>query len=233
MEDKSIEQLRITHGMILVRQIAKHIHIRMSHLIELDELVQWDSFGLLHAIKKYESNRNTTFKTYATYRIRGAMFDGLRDQDATSRSARTHGRAIEGAMNDFYLNHGRMPAETELASKLNIDVSTLRKTEARTVPIKAISYGNMELFSKDDKRALIVSLKNKKTCVSRQFEIMEELKNAIHDNDPIRRACFLLLNIWGFTLKEMADLFGVSESRISQLIKTVKLVALEGGNCEL
>lgn len=233
MDTEHSPQELIAIGMPLVRAIAHDIHRRIPMYNDLDDLIQWGSMGLLDAIKKYMPNSENTFKTYARHRIRGAILDGLRDSDATSRSARKHQRLIENSKKDFYLDNGRDPSEDELAKVLDIKVSALRKIDAKTLPIKSMSMEDVELFSKDDRRALIVALKNKKSDARQKLEVAENLKKLVDNQYPIHRACFLLLNIWGLTMKEIAELFGLSESRISQIISSIKMVSLDGGKCEL
>lgn len=213
----------VEQNLSFVVAIAREIHARMPGHVELDDLISWGNFGLIDAAKKYDPTRENKFKTYAHWRIRGAILDGLRDQDLTSRSVRDLEKTVVAAKNDFRVSYGRLPAPEELAKTLNVDIEKLHEIELRIHPIRSMSIGAEDLFTSDDRKALLVSSQNNSQDMIAKISAMEKLTRIVSGQPPIERACFMLKYIWGFEHQEIAEVFGCSPSRISQRMNRVRL----------
>ena len=114
----------------LVKRIAYHLMARLPPSVQFDDLVQNGMLGLLDAMGRYEEGFGAQFETYATQRVRGAMLDGLRENDWLPRNLRREFRRIEAAMNQLEHVHGRAPSERELA-EINGNV-TFRYKDSKT-----------------------------------------------------------------------------------------------------
>ena len=110
-----------------VHFIARRIHRQLPAFVPLEDLVHSGVLGLLEATQKYDSTTNVRFKTFAQFRIRGAILDSLRELDRASRRIRSKSRKLNTASETLALRLGRRPTEEEIARELGIDLAALRK----------------------------------------------------------------------------------------------------------
>src|SRR5207253_8297753 len=108
----------------LVKYVAQRLACRLPDWICLDDLISTGVLGLMAAIAKYDPTRGTTFKTYAEWRIRGAMLDALRETDWVPRSVRLKEHALTQAYAELERQHGRPPTDEEVAAFLGLDRKT-------------------------------------------------------------------------------------------------------------
>lgn len=205
----------------LVKFVAQRLARRLPASISLDDLIQWGSIGLIDCLKRFDPTRGNKFKTYAEFRIRGAMLDGLRDSDIIPRSTRDMEKMLEVEINKFKGEHTRAPASHELAERLGMSVSELQKLRFRIQPITQISAESLEVFDHRDRKALLASIQNNSKDVVQKIYAMQKLEKLVHNHEPTNRACFILYYVWGFSMAEIGELFNCSESRISQRIRKV------------
>lgn len=111
----------------LVKRIAYHLMARLPSSVQVDDLVQNGMMGLLDAINRFEAGMGAQFETYAAQRVRGAMLDGLRENDWLPRSLRRDFRRIEVAISQLEQEHGRAPSEQELAATLGMALADYQK----------------------------------------------------------------------------------------------------------
>lgn len=111
----------------LVKRIAFHLMAKLPASVEVDDLVQNGMIGLLDAMGRYEEGLGAQFETYAVQRIRGAMLDGLRDNDWMPRGARRDMRRVEAAIHKLEHEVGRPPSEKELAAALDMSLAEYQK----------------------------------------------------------------------------------------------------------
>jgi RNA polymerase sigma factor FliA len=110
-----------------VRFIARQIHERLPVSVPIEDLVNSGIVGLLEATDKYNSSKNVRFKTYAQFRIRGAILDSLRQLDRASRCLRNKSRKLNEASEQLSMRLSRRPTEEEVAGELGLDLTVLRK----------------------------------------------------------------------------------------------------------
>ncbi len=106
-----------------VQVIAARIHERLPDHIAFDDLVSAGTVGLISAIDNYDPSRNAQLKTYAEYKIRGAILDSLRGLDWAPRSARKTAKDIEAAISAARQRWGREPEADEIAAELGIELA--------------------------------------------------------------------------------------------------------------
>jgi len=138
----------------LIKYIAQKIAARLPPNIELDDLMSAGVIGLMDAIKKYDSSRDNKFKTYAEFRIRGAILDELRAQDWIPRSIRDKAKLLEKCYTKIEREKGRHATKEEVCQELKISKEELHKLLSQVRNISLVSYDDPSNFSNIDKRAL-------------------------------------------------------------------------------
>ena len=120
------EQIVIEHTP-LIRYIVNRIAVRLPSHIDLDDLHNTGVIGLMDAIEKYDPEKNCKFKTYAEFRIKGAILDQLRSLDWVPRSVRQKGRRLERAYGEVEQRLGRSATEDEVADSLGLQLDKLQE----------------------------------------------------------------------------------------------------------
>src|SRR5260221_4343606 len=135
------EQLILEH-LPQVRLIARRIHERLPESISLDDLVSTGIIGLISAIDRFDSSHNVKLKTYAEYKIRGAILDSLRGLDWAPRQQRKRTKQIEAAIAVAEQRLHRAPSEEEIARQLDV---TLEEYHEWLVDIRGVNLGSLEV----------------------------------------------------------------------------------------
>jgi RNA polymerase sigma factor for flagellar operon FliA len=203
-----------------VRYIAQRIHDRLPQHVLIDDLIQAGMVGLLDAVKRYDPDKNTQFKTYAKFRIRGAILDGLRACDWAPRELRRQGRLIEAAQSMLRNRLGRTPAEEEIADALSLDLNAYQTLLGT---LNGLNLGSLE--RSDDHEGSEDQLSTylpyapdlDPFYLCAQSEMKEILALALEDLPKRERDVLVLYYFEELTLKEVGALLGVVESRVSQL----------------
>ena len=206
----------------LVRYNAERIHVKLPDEVELDDLMSSGIFGLMDAIEAFDLERGVKFETYCAPRIRGAILDELRRQDHVPRSVRRKTRDITAARNALAAKLCRAPEDVEVAEALGVDVQTLWKWEsdvegAIRVPIDrpANDRGGeshtspLDLLHTDPTEAIDERL-------GREQEVTM-LRDAILKLKEQERTVLALYYFEELKLHEIAEILGLTESRVSQI----------------
>src|SRR5215468_6554430 len=123
-EQEFVERQRLLNeNLTEVRYIARRIHDRLPSHVPFEDLVHAGILGLIDAVDKFDPQKNVQLKSYARFRIRGAILDSLRQMDWSPRNLRRQARRIEEANRDLSAELGRAPTEAEIASKLGMQLS--------------------------------------------------------------------------------------------------------------
>ena len=203
----------------LIRFIAKKILVRLPSNIELEDLVSSGVIGLMDAIDKYDSSRDNKFKTYAEFRIRGAILDELRSQDWVPRSIRDKAKMLERAHLELESELGRVPKEEEIAERLGIQMEDyfILLNQVRSVNI--ISIDEVQTFSLSDKKSLFDLLQKENTPFGdMSVKSLKKIVNKAIGELPERQRMVLSLYYYeGLNLKKIGIILKVTESRVSQL----------------
>ena len=202
----------------LVKRIAYHLMARLPPSVLFDDLVQNGMLGLLDAIDRYQEGFGAQFETYATQRIRGAMLDGLRENDWLPRSLRRDMRRIESAIHSLEQQNGRQPSETELADSLGVSLSEYQHMlhDARG---HQLVY--LEDFSRDgDDDYLERHLVHQGADPLDMLEdagMRRRLVSAIEALPEREQMVMALYYDEELNLREIGEVLGVTESRVSQI----------------
>ena len=206
----------------LVKYIAGRVAVNLPQNVDQADLVSYGLFGLIDAIEKYDMAREIKFETYAITRIKGAIIDELRALDWVPRSIRHRARVLERVYYELENELRRPPTDAEVANAMGITV------EEHGELLSQLSYTSMlaleELWNvgeKDDKVSLIDSIEDTSSpdpADSFEFEEMKTiLADAIKKLPDRERTVIALYYYDNLTLREIGDILGVTESRVSQL----------------
>lgn len=202
----------------LVKRIAYHLMARLPSSVQFDDLVQNGLIGLLDAIGRFEEGFGAQFETYATQRIRGAMLDGLRENDWMPRQLRREMRRIEAAISHLEQSNGRAPSETELAENLGMTLADYQKVLLEARGHQLIYFEDFN--SDDDEGFLDRHLAETSVDPSRLLEDKDMRTGLVAaiDNLPEREKLVMALYYEEeLNLKEIGEVLGVTESRVCQL----------------
>jgi RNA polymerase sigma factor for flagellar operon FliA len=202
-----------------VRLIARRIHERLPESVCLEDLVSTGVVGLISAIDHFDPSHNVKLKTYAEYKIRGAILDSLRGMDWAPRQQRKRSKMIEAAIAAAEQKLHRAPAEEEIASQLGI---TMEEYHEWLVEVRGVNLGSLEsTSSEDDGRDLLKFISDtEENWPSRIFERAELerlLAEAIEKMPATERTVLSLYYHEELTLREISRIVKLHESRISQL----------------
>ena len=217
LRDKFIRQY-----MPLVKYVAGKLAVGMPGSDEFDDLVAFGQFGLLDAIEKFDPGKNVKFKTYAVTRIRGAIFDELRQLDWVPRSVRQKSREIEDTIVDLESKLGRTATDAEIAEKMGVSEAEYQQTVMKVSGTSVLSLNDVWYSGNDNDHMSIgdsiesPSSLNPDVIVERE-EIRKVIVEAINELPEKEKMVIVLYYHEDLTFKEIGQVLEVSESRISQL----------------
>ncbi len=202
-----------------VRLIARRIHERLPDSVGLDDLVSTGIVGLISAIDNFDPAHNVKLKTYAEYKIRGAILDGLRGLDWAPRQQRRKSKRIEAAIAAIEQREHRAPSEDEIAAELGLPMEEYREW---LVDVRGLNLGRLETNSPDEEgRDLLKYISgdedNWPNRVLERAELERLLAGAIAKMPPVERTVLSLYYREEMTLREIAKIVRLHESRVSQL----------------
>lgn len=225
-EGPTREALILEH-MAQVRLIARKIYERLPESISLDDLVSAGVLGLISAIDCFDPAHNVKLKTYAEYKIRGAILDSLRGLDWAPRQRRRLAKQIEAAIGRVEQELQETPSDEQIAEEMGVPLEVYHQY---LVDTQGLTLGSLEYAAnEDDGRELISYLADDEAELPSQIYEQRELERLLAE--AIRRLPPIESAILGFyfqeelTLREIAKIVHLHESRISQL-KTQAILRL-------
>lgn len=202
-----------------VRYLARRIHERLPQHVDLDDLISAGVVGLIDAFSKFDHNKQVQFKSYAQFRIRGAILDSLRTLDWSPRELRRKGRAVEEAIRAATQKLGRVPSEQEIATELDLSLADYQQLLGE---LKGLEIGSLHMErtedSGDEELAYIPGSPDEDPlfrCL--QGEMKQRLADAIDELPEKERLVLTLYYYEELTMKEIGLTLGVVESRVSQI----------------
>ena len=203
----------------LVRFLARQLHGRLPQHIELDDLISAGTIGLLDAVARFDGEKKVQFRTYAQFRIRGAMMDSLRDGDWSPRTLRRQGRLIQQAKQALVAQGILAPNDQQMANEMQVPLATYQHL---LTDLNGLEIGSLQLErNEESEEQLIDTIPGPANedplfqCL--QGELRERLIAAIELLPEKER---LVLNLYyheELTMKEISQVLGVVGSRVSQL----------------
>lgn len=220
------EQLILEH-LPQVRLIARRIHERLPESVRLEDLVSTGIVGLISAIDRFDPTQNVKLKTYAEYKIRGAILDSLRGLDWAPRQQRRRCKQIEVVIRELEQRLHRTPAEEEIAAELEISLEEYHEwlAEARGVNLGSLEHHPPDEEGRDLLRFVADKEEDWPLQILERAELRRLLAQAISRMPYIERTVLGLYFQKELTLREIAGVVNLHESRVSQL-KTQAIVRL-------
>lgn len=205
----------------LVKRIAGRLAISLPQHVEEDDLIGYGVFGLLDALERYDLARGVKFETYATLRIRGAMIDGLRTMDWVPHSARQKVKHVQEAFTQVEAAQGRPAEIEEVAAYLDMDVRELEGVIQQGQIMNLASLDELSAGDEGEGLSPLGMLKDPQAQeayqeieIEEQYRILTEAVEKLPEKEKLAVALYYQEEL---TLKEIAAVMGLSESRISQL----------------
>ncbi|MBE0656427.1 MAG: FliA/WhiG family RNA polymerase sigma factor [Bryobacteraceae bacterium] len=210
-----------------VRLIARRIHERLPDSVNLEDLVSTGVVGLISAIDRFDPGQNVKLKTYAEYKIRGAILDSLRGLDWAPRQQRRRSKRIEQAVSVLEQRLKRAPAEEEIAAEVGV---TLEEYHEWLGEVRGLSLGSLDQHAPEEEgrdllRFVSGSDEDLPSKLLERSELRRLLAQAISRMPYVERTVLGLYYQEELTLREIAKVVDLHESRVSQL-KTQAIVRL-------
>lgn len=202
-----------------VRYLARRIHERLPQHVDLDDLISAGVVGLIDAFSKFDHTKKVQFKSYAQFRIRGAILDSLRTLDWSPRELRRKGRAVEEAIRSVTQRVGRAPSEQEIAKEMELSLSDYQLLLGE---LKGLEIGSLHMErsedSGDEELAYVPgSAEDDPLFLCLKGEMKQRLADAIDALPEKERLVLTLYYYEELTMKEIGLTLGVVESRVSQI----------------
>ena len=217
ISDEERERLILEH-LPQVRLIARRIQERLPENISLEDLVSTGVIGLISAIDNFDPRHNVKLKTYAEYKIRGAIQDSLRGLDWAPRQKRRKAKQIEAAIIAAEQRLQRLPNEDDIAQQLGISIEEYHEW---LVEIRGLNVASLDYAPNDRGKDLLHYLpdeqENLPSTLLERSELERLLAEGIENIPPIERTVLSLYYHEELTLREIAQVVNLHESRISQL----------------
>lgn len=205
----------------LVNFVAKKIHFRLPSYIDLQDLIATGVIGLIDAVSKYDITKDNKFKTYAEFRIRGAILDELRVQDWVPRSIRDKAKLLNKAINTLEKKLKRAPRDEEVAQEMNISKSEFYQLLNTVKPVRVLSFDNMVSFNTADYKSIVKLVEEAGLGGPDQNynfkKIQVKIAEAISELSDRQKQILSMYYYKSLNLKEIGGILELTESRISQL----------------
>lgn len=215
-KDPKIKEQLIIKYMPLVKLVAGRMAIYFGGNVEYDDLVSYGSIGLLDAIEKFDSQKGVKFETYAYTRIKGAIIDCVRSQDFLPRSIRQKAKEIEKAYVEIE-KEGRTPTDQEVAKRVGLSISELQKLQEKISSGMIVSLDSFLEQNYESKIGGLEDFVSQPEHFIENEELKEVLRQQIDNLMENERMVIVLYYYEELSVKEIAKVLGVSESRVSQL----------------
>lgn len=210
----------------LVKYVVSNMNITVNDQSDYDDLIGWGIDGLIDAIERFDPDRGVKFKTYAIIRIRGAIYDKLREMDWIPRSVRQIEKEYHKAVSELQYELGEKPSEDMIAERLGVSPEEFEETSLKLQSSRNYISSLDDMLFTDSSSDSTLTLEdmieapaestNPETIVIRN-EIIEKIKEAIKELPEKELQVIMLYYHEELTLKEIGAVLNVTESRVSQL----------------
>ena len=216
-DDKLREQIIIEY-VPLVKLVAGRLNMYLGYTVEYDDLVSYGVFGLIDAIDKFDFDKNIKFETYASLRIRGSILDQIRKMDWIPRSVRQKQKQLDAAVAALEKEKGVNVSDQDVADRLGITLEEYRNWEGLA---NISNIASLDEFMEQGTDGGVKEFRNTTYIEPEDSVDSEEVKKMIMDALELltekEKKVVLLYYYEDLTLKEVAKVLEVSESRVSQL----------------
>jgi RNA polymerase sigma factor for flagellar operon FliA len=211
LEPRPSRDEMIQRGLPIVRRLAFRLARRLPPNVDVGDLIGAGTEGLLKAMESYDTGHAARFETYAEARVRGAILDELRGQDALTRHGRRQFSEVTRAVRKLESQLGRVPEEQEIAGELGIDLPAYHKLTEHLS--RAPALANLGAIDPDDVAG--------EDSTGREIEARElkvQLVSAVKRLPERTQTVLALYYQEECTLAEIGEILGVTESRVCQIL---------------
>ena len=206
----------------MIKYVANRIAMRLPPHIEVDDLISVGVLGLMDAISKYDSSRGAKFKTYAEFRVRGAILDELRAMDWVPRSIRQKASSVDKVVQSLQAKLSRAPEDEEVAKEMGLSLDQFHDTLNETKSIPIFSLEDLGIAKESgEQQSLLDCLAGKADADPqtqiRLIELKEIIAKAIDALPEKERLMVSLYYYEELTMKEIGAVLEITESRVSQI----------------
>lgn len=220
MDSGAREHLLLEH-LPQVQYIAQRIHAGLPAYVPLEDLIHAGVIGLIEALERFDPKRNVQLQSFAKFRIRGAILDSIRALDWGSRRLRRQGRRIEEAIVKLRGELHRAPSVTEISDELRMETAELQRLLGE---IRGLRLGSLDDFDDEpESRAYDAAQyrpdggENDPFVLHLRSEMKTLMFRAITKLDENERRVLALYYAEEMNMKDVGEMLGVSESRVSQI----------------
>jgi RNA polymerase sigma factor FliA len=220
--DKRVRDRLILTYAPLVKFVAGRVGSGLPSHVDDEDLISYGLLGLIRAIERFDPDREVKFETYAIPRIRGAIIDELRSMDWVPRSVRGRAREIERTIGELEGRFGRAPTDEEIAERMGVTPDELDDSLGDISRASVVALDELwSVSTGGDQVALIDTIEDRQGANPQQALAETELREAIGEalaRLPEREKLVVTLYYYEeLTLREIGEVLGVTESRVSQL----------------
>ena len=205
----------------LVRNVVARLAMTLPPHVDSEDLYSSGLGGLLNAVRQFNPNAGTAFETYARLRIRGAVFDELRRMDWVPRSVHTKARKVQRRMLELEQEKGRAPTDREMADAFDISVDEYQQWLEEIRPATFVCLDAAFNNDTDDSVSQYESLPDQRqeNPLDGTFrrEVSELIAQRLQQLPDMQRKVLALYYFEDMRLREIAETFGLTESRICQI----------------
>jgi RNA polymerase sigma factor for flagellar operon FliA len=235
MYPSSMSEEALREHLPMVRFLALRIRERLPQQVEMEDLISAGIVGLMDAMQKFDPNKKVQFRTYAQFRVRGAILDSLRALDWGPRDLRRKARAVEEAIRSLSTTLGKAPTESEVAKELGLDLHAYQQLLSE---LSGLELGSLNETPTDDAGVEVLALlpagpEDDPFLQCQSSEMRRLLAEAIAALPERERMVLTLYYYEELTMREVGATLGVVESRVSQLHSSAmaRLRAALGASC--
>jgi RNA polymerase sigma factor FliA len=219
LQGVALSEENLREHLPMVRFLAIRIRERLPQQVELEDLISAGIVGLLDAFQKFDPAKKVQFRTYAQFRVRGAMLDSLRALDWGPRDLRRKGRAVEEAIRSLSSRLGKAPTENEVAEEMKLSLDEYQQLLGE---LSGLELGSLNALPADDEGVEALALlpagpEDDPFLRCQTSEMRSLLADAIAALPERERLVLTLYYYEELTMKEVGATLGVVESRVSQL----------------
>ena len=201
----------------MVKRVALHLKVRIPPFMELDELMQVGMIGLLEAARAFDPTKGIEFESFALSRVRGAILDEVRQLSYLPRSAVAFNKSENEAINFLASELGRKPTQSELAEHMGDDLEEFQKKRGNAKRFETLS---MEVIN-DEVLGIADERSRQPDVIVEHEDFMRAVTEAIAELPERDQLLMSLYYVEELNLKEIGDVLGVTESRVSQLLTAI------------
>lgn len=219
--DRSVENELIQQYLPLVKTVVGRLAMTLPPHVDIEDLYSAGMVGLLNAVRQFDPKMGTVFEGYARLRIRGSVLDELRRMDWVPRSVHVKAREVEGVMRQLEQKNGRLPTDAEMAEGLKINLQEYYQLLEEIRPATFVSLDAATHYDVDDGTGQNETIADPRQeepgeDVSRR-ELARLIAKRLETLPDMQRKVLALYYFEDLRLREIAEVFGLTESRICQI----------------